>query len=144
MSLNWRNKHEYLAMNGVFVSCPLLPFDARACTPLPDRATRRALFAKLTRDSGGGEFPREFQLTELVAASEDYSAGAIEEAVRETLSGRFLQKARDDPDGGAQVRTIRTNSQVPAGGKACDGPGAGGDLDSRDRGEWIPSRSPSR
>ena len=73
-------------------------FDARACTPLPDRATRRALFAKLTRDSGGGEFPREFQLTELVAASEDYSAGAIEEAVRETLSGRFLQKARDDPD----------------------------------------------
>ena len=73
-------------------------FDARVHTPTPDRATRSALFAKLTRDFGGGEFPRGFQSAALVAASENYSAGAIETAVRETLSPRALKKLRDDLD----------------------------------------------
>jgi SpoVK/Ycf46/Vps4 family AAA+-type ATPase len=73
-------------------------FDVRVHTPTPDRATRRELFLKTTREIGAGEFPNGFPLHELVAASEKLSCGSIENAVRSTLTDRFLAKMRQDLD----------------------------------------------
>jgi SpoVK/Ycf46/Vps4 family AAA+-type ATPase len=73
-------------------------FDVRVHTPTPDRATRRELFLKTTRERGAGEFPNGFPLHELVAASEKLSCGSIENAVRSTLTDRFLAKMRQDLD----------------------------------------------
>ena len=73
-------------------------FDARVLTPTPDRATRAALFRETTRALGGGELARGFQLAELVAASGDYGAGAIERAVANALRPRVLAKLKNDLD----------------------------------------------
>ena len=52
----------------------------------------------LAREIGAGEFPNGFPLHELVAASEKLSCGSIENAVRSTLTDRFLAKMRQDLD----------------------------------------------
>ncbi|KAK9817170.1 hypothetical protein WJX72_010626 [[Myrmecia] bisecta] len=71
-------------------------FDKHIYLPLPDYASRRAIWAGLI-ERHGGKLPYEFDLSTLAHISDGYSSGTIDQVVRSMLTPRRLTRLSEQP-----------------------------------------------